>query len=282
MHTELGTGNCVVTLTYNDENLPEDKSVSKKHLQTFIKRLRYYLGEQDIKFKYYACGEYGDRSKRAHYHVIIFGHDFIQDRYLYKTSAKGNYLYRSPTLEKAWTQGYSDLGEFSWQHAAYVARYVMKKRKGKVTEENSDYYLYYDEEEHLDKFTGELKWHTHLKPEFVLMSRGQKPEDPDNPTIWESGIGKTWFKKYWKDCLKGYLTVDRGAKVSIPKYYMDLMEKEHPKEFIQLKKLRRQKALEKQEKLDRKMDLREQSDIRRSSEIILEQKLNQLTPREEI
>jgi len=56
-----------VTLTYDDQHLPSD-GVNKKHLQDFFKRLR-----KKIKFRYYAVGEYGSRTHRAHYHVIFFG-----------------------------------------------------------------------------------------------------------------------------------------------------------------------------------------------------------------
>ena len=65
-----------VTLTYNDENLPERAELNPSHLQGFFKRLRYYLSEKfNISIKYYACGEYGDRFGRPHYHAIIFGID---------------------------------------------------------------------------------------------------------------------------------------------------------------------------------------------------------------
>lgn len=40
-----------------------------KDLQDFFKRLRYNLNGQ--KFIYFACGEYGDTTKRPHYHVVI-------------------------------------------------------------------------------------------------------------------------------------------------------------------------------------------------------------------
>lgn len=58
-----------VTLTYDDRYAPA--SVSKRALQLFFKRLRKRLPDREI--KYYACGEYGEKTGRPHYHAIIFG-----------------------------------------------------------------------------------------------------------------------------------------------------------------------------------------------------------------
>lgn len=60
-----------VTLTYDDEHLPEDGGLRKKDFQDFLKLLRYHLG--DVKIKYYMCGEYGEKNHRPHYHAIMFG-----------------------------------------------------------------------------------------------------------------------------------------------------------------------------------------------------------------
>ena len=59
--------NCFLTLTYNTKCLPSH-GVSKKDLQKFIKALRNEYGEG---IRYYAVGEYGQKSYRAHYHAII-------------------------------------------------------------------------------------------------------------------------------------------------------------------------------------------------------------------
>ena len=67
---KLHKENCFITLTYNNNNLPKYKSLVKKELQDFFKRLRKKYGEG---IRYYACGEYGPKGKRPHYHAIIFG-----------------------------------------------------------------------------------------------------------------------------------------------------------------------------------------------------------------
>ena len=62
-----------VTLTYNNRNLPEH-GVFKEELQLFMKRLRIRLDRLNYKhnIRYFACSEYGSRSKRPHYHMILW------------------------------------------------------------------------------------------------------------------------------------------------------------------------------------------------------------------
>ena len=55
--------NTFLTLTYNDENLPKDGSLSKEEVQKYLKRLRERLDGREIKF--YAAGEYGERKRKA-------------------------------------------------------------------------------------------------------------------------------------------------------------------------------------------------------------------------
>ena len=93
---------CFITLTYaeTDGNLhPED-------LTKFIKRLRKVVAP--VKVRYYACGEYGSKGKRPHYHLVIFGYDF-PDRIEFRRDKKGFMMCRSPLLEKLWTFGISSV-----------------------------------------------------------------------------------------------------------------------------------------------------------------------------
>lgn len=49
-------------------------TLCKKHLQDFFKRLRK---NTDVKFQYYACGEYGSTYGRPHYHFILWSDEVI-------------------------------------------------------------------------------------------------------------------------------------------------------------------------------------------------------------
>lgn len=62
-----------LTLTYDDDHLPEFGELSKRDLQLFIKRLR----KRNPGLRYFAVGEYGSNYKRPHYHAIIFNLDTL-------------------------------------------------------------------------------------------------------------------------------------------------------------------------------------------------------------
>lgn len=65
-----------VTLTYDTQYVPISKkgfmTLDKKHLQNFFKRLRQWHEKDAQSIKYYAVGEYGGKTLRPHYHIIVF------------------------------------------------------------------------------------------------------------------------------------------------------------------------------------------------------------------
>lgn len=109
LESKLYADSSFVTLTYDDEHYPSDGNLSKDDLQRFIKRLRRRLG--DHKIRYYACGEYGEKSGRAHYHLIVFGMSSVLSDQIVKD---------------AWTQGFSSVAPISRERAAYVAKHNSK------------------------------------------------------------------------------------------------------------------------------------------------------------
>lgn len=188
---KLHEANSFLTLTYSDANLPDDYSVSVRDLQLFMKRLRKAL---PVKVRFFACGEYGDKKGRPHYHVLLFGYDFMSDRRLWRKSPAGYLLYRSPTLEKIWTYGHSEIGEVTYQSAGYVARYCLETIGGEMAEEHYT---------RIHPITGEQ---VRVHPEFITMST-------------QPGIGKGWFKQFGGDAFPSdYLIID-GHKHPVPRYY---------------------------------------------------------------
>ena len=113
--------NCFITLTYDNEHL-EDINVPT--VQKFIKRLRKHFGARSL--RYFACGEYGENTRRPHYHIILFGVDFSQDRLFLKRDKRGNVLYYSPVLMKLWKNGFHSIGDLSFESAKYCAKYMQK------------------------------------------------------------------------------------------------------------------------------------------------------------
>lgn len=125
----LYTDNCFVTLTYNDDFLPEDRSLHYRHFQLFMKRLRKRHGDG---VRFYMCGEYGEKQGRPHYHACLFNFRFSDMRLWQERN--GVKLYRSAELERLWPFGFCSVGEVTFESAAYVARYIMKKVTGDAAE----------------------------------------------------------------------------------------------------------------------------------------------------
>lgn len=119
-------GSCwFLTLTFDELWCP--KSVCKKDLSDFMRRLRDHYGIEGIRF--FGCGEYGEQGGRPHYHLILFGCP-IKDLRTYDASRD---LYTSPTISHLWPFGFSTIGHVTEKSCAYVARYTSKKtgaRKG--------------------------------------------------------------------------------------------------------------------------------------------------------
>lgn len=123
LEASLYEHNCMVTLTYSDANLPERASLRVSDLQKFIKRVRKHF--KNSKIRYFACGEYGEKYLRPHYHVIFFGLDF-SDKYFFCYDKKGTSLFRSLDLEKLWKFGFSSITDVCFDVAKYVAIYLQK------------------------------------------------------------------------------------------------------------------------------------------------------------
>lgn len=107
-------GSSFITLTYNDESLPEPAWLDKTTLTLFVKRLRELVRPSTL--KYYATGEYGETFGRPHYHLIVFGLAPDND-----TRA---------AIRKTWTLGFSHVGTVTPDSVRYVADYVQKQLNG--------------------------------------------------------------------------------------------------------------------------------------------------------
>lgn len=188
--------NSFITLTYDQVNLPDHASLEVEHWQLFAKRLRKNVGP----FRYYHCGEYGEDTQRPHYHAVIWGQDFLRDRMLYKTSS-GHKLYTSKTLDETWQKGKCYIGSVTYESAAYVARYCMKKLNG---EKGREAYAVRDPgtgRQLVNTETGEM---ISRKPPYTTMSKG---------------IGQSWLKKYKSDVYPNDHVITNGNQARPPRYY---------------------------------------------------------------
>lgn len=119
--------NCFLTLTYSDQHIPKNQSLKKKDLQDFIKRLRKNLKLKNI--KYFGAGEYGERTRRPHYHIIILGYrpnDIIKMHGV--KSKKNKIMYKSETIRKTWGMGRITVQPFAKNEIGYLTLYIEENR----------------------------------------------------------------------------------------------------------------------------------------------------------
>lgn len=218
--------NYFVTLTYNNDSVPYNvlrdpdgshhgvMTLVPRDLELFLKRLRTYAkreyGAENIRF--YGCGEYGSKNGRPHYHLILFNcplPDLKLEKYV-----DGYTYYFSDFLEKVWNKGFVLTTDFTFECAAYVARYMLKKHKGK----DADYY--------------EKKG---ICPEFTRSSR-------------RPGIGRGYLDNNLENVLKFDEVIfsngkGKPIKCKPPKYFDNTLEISYPEYMAYLKKNRQEMAI---------------------------------------
>lgn len=241
------THNWFVTLTYNDQFVPLNEhcicdentgevidseyvmTLLPDDLKNFIKRLRKYF-KQHYDFdgiRFYACGEYGPKNMRPHFHLILFNCPLPEGDLTVHHVANGYTYYESKLIAKAWERrmnidgesvrvslGYVQVTDFSYEAASYVARYMLKKHKGK----DADYY---------DR--------RGIYPEFTRCSR--KP-----------GIAYQYYKDnadtiYEFDQLPIIGGKHQVIKVHPPSYFDRLFDVDNPEEMSKIKERRQDKAV---------------------------------------
>lgn len=211
-----------LTLTYNDNNLdfteiedwayygylpryPYERyddvgnlyigakpTLNVRDTQLFLKRLRKEFDDKTIRF--YLAGEYGPKSQRPHYHLIVFGLtlDDFPDRKEHGRNELGQIYYKSRKLQDIWKKGFCLFSEVSWKTCAYVARYCQKKLYGDL---------------------GDTVYESR-KPPFSTMSR-------------RPGIAGTYLgaRNDIFDMAKLYVP---GAEVNLPKYFLRILRLRYP------------------------------------------------------
>lgn len=236
MHeASLHEQNSFVTLTYNDQHLPPYGSLRKRDFQLFLKRLRKQI--EPRKIRYFHVGEYGEDG-RPHYHALLFGIDFSEDRFVH-TMRGEHFTFRSPLLEKCWTYGFSEIGSVTEGSARYVAKYCLKKVTGKKAD---DVYTRFDDE------SGEL---VPIEHEYATMSR-------------RPGIGYGWFEKYQDETYRDDSVVVGGKEMLPPRYYDDKFKEVDPERFAELQEARQGKR-RREDETDARLAVREKVRMSRLS-----------------
>lgn len=87
--------------------------LSVREIQLFLKRFRKNLSKySNEQIRYYACGEYGPKHFRAHYHILFFFDEEETLQYFFKV------------LSASWKYGRVDFSLSRGKSASYVASYV--------------------------------------------------------------------------------------------------------------------------------------------------------------
>lgn len=210
--------NCFLTLTYDDNNIPTYGSLNYEHLVKFWKRLRKSMVAKTkanrstaTPIRYYAVGEYGDRSLRPHYHACLFGHAFLSERIILRTTP--SLLWTSMELQRIWGHGNVSVGALNFATARYTASYITKKLRSKQQ------YV------RVDNDTGEL---IAIEQPRAFMSRN---------------LGKGWWDE-WNQQLQDHdhVIIDAHPQKP-PKAYDRWLLETNPEKMEEIKEQRKNNAI---------------------------------------
>lgn len=202
-----------ITLTYDEKNVPMvqqwDGSIvqtlKSEELTKFFKSLRMKIlkdtskypvqmeryrwqkkseitGKFSPRLRYFAVGEYGGRTKRPHYHIILYNLPTIYVR----KDPFGKFY--SDQLEKIWKKGMIDIGKVEQGSAHYMTKY------------------------HLHPFTGSWQESDKREKPFVRMSR--KPGIGANYITDET-------RAYYRDSKNMCATLKNGIRQPLGRYYKE-------------------------------------------------------------
>lgn len=207
--------NCALTLTYDPKYLPKNRSLCKKDMQDFWKKLYAYIDyhkeidnreywENPISHKIekpqrkiYA-GEYGPRTKRPHYHACIFNWAPNWDNCKFIGLSKSGFpMFENEVLTKKWGKGIITVQPFTTETANYCARYTSKK----ILEDEKG-----------------IKLKKNQEPPFIERSRNGR-----------LGI------KYWYENIDRWKTENKiimgNVEKPIPRTFKKLWQKDNPFEY---------------------------------------------------
>ena len=224
--------NYFVTFTYDDINIPIPESTEYNgityendgtwmgslfpdDIKKFINSLRRYILRKHNHdgIKVFWAGEYGETTKRPHYHMILMNCPLdINQFYDFDVDPRGKLHWKSQELDHYWNKGFIDIGEVEFASAAYVARYCMKK----ITDDS-------DKTEY---------WSNGKMPEFVRMSR-------------RPGIGMEYFEENYELIYKNDEILVKnfhGKTISVkpPKAWDKKFKDAHPDQWFQIQRSRKE------------------------------------------
>lgn len=223
--------NWFVTLTYDDEHLPQPTEIVDKdgftwvddgsweggtlvpeHMDKFINHIRkiYEREQNHTGIRFMGCGEYGSEGGRPHYHIILFNMPEVKNDLYHPRIINQDVYYQSHIIERCWDKGISNICPATWNTIAYTARYITKKINGEWSEQ-------------LYASNGKRK-------EFMRMST-------------HPGIGKGYYDENKDDIYKNdKIMIKNKSGITYckpPAYFDKLYEKENQKDWKRIQEQRK-------------------------------------------
>lgn len=181
--------NSFVTLTYSDTFLKSPK-LQYDDFQKFMKRLRKTQNEPIPMF---VTGEYGEHTKRPHWHAIIFNW-YPSDAKHFRTNERGDKIFTSDALSLLWGKGHVEIGSVTMESAGYCARYSAKKL------------VHGKDQDH----------------DFHPISKKSS----------KHAIGKKWLETYWPQVASLGFIYAKSDKLPVPRYYQKWLQRHQPEAWM--------------------------------------------------
>lgn len=192
-----------ITLTYSDDTLPSCGHFMERDINLFVKRLRKLASNQ---LRTLGVAEYGERTKRPHYHLLVFGWQFPDKKISRKTDSTHTGqeydIFTSKILQDTWDLGITEFGSVTEQSCSYVARYLHKKVNVKEID---------------GKPCGQCENERPNRSKIVCRSR-------------RPGLGAAFADKYIGDSRITVAALQDGpGRDTLPRYYVDRARKASPR-----------------------------------------------------
>jgi len=159
--------NLFTTLTYADEFLPENNSLCKNDLSAYLKKIHNLNASKNQKIRFFAAGEYGDKTHRPHYHLILFNVPRTWIVKSWQKSGKDYLSVLSPLLTDIWNKG--EIADIN-----LIGR-------GYDNDDSSYYAIKYASQSHQK---GGINYHNFVKKIKVKDGRWLDVKQPKNTPEW--------------------------------------------------------------------------------------------------
>lgn len=194
---------CMVTLTYDDEHLPLNSdgipTLQYSDVQSWMKNFRNVQTRQYNDFtpiRFICACEYGAKTERPHYHLILWGYKFDRKESNFRyshDSSKGIPCYVNNDIGNTWKNGMHTIQLYDDACGMYIAQYALKDSH--ILKSDKAYYKY-----------------RHIDPPKLQMSR--KP-----------GIGHDFIIQHEEEIRTAVkeladITIDADAELNVPKLYL--------------------------------------------------------------